>query len=292
MKKLIFIAFYAVVSIGCNAQLLWKVSGNGLTKDSYIMGTHHVAPISILDSISGFDKAIEACDAVYGEIVQSEMSSPAAQQKIMAQAMAPADSTLNKIYSPEQYDSINTYLKELSGGMISLDQMVMLKPQMVATQMALFESAKIFPNFNPNEQLDMTVQTLGQQKGKSLNGFETVDFQLDMLLGGSIKKQAEGLLDMARKKEKIGEFSRELAKAYIAQDLETMLNLMLDPEMGTDPEDQAKMIDDRNEAWKNALVSIMPEQSIFVCVGAGHLPGEKGLLNLLKQAGYTVEPMK
>ncbi len=292
MKKLIFIAFYAVVSIGCNAQLLWKVSGNGLTKDSYIMGTHHVAPISILDSISGFDKAIEACDAVYGEIVQSEMSSPAAQQKIMAQAMAPADSTLNKIYSPEQYDSINTYLKELSGGMISLDQMVMLKPQMVATQMSLFESAKIFPNFNPNEQLDMTVQTLGQQKGKSLNGFETVDFQLDMLLGGSIKKQAEGLLDMARKKEKIGEFSRELAKAYIAQDLETMLNLMLDPEMGTDPEDQAKMIDDRNEAWKNTLVSLMPEQSIFVCVGAGHLPGEKGLLNLLKQAGYTVEPMK
>ena len=51
-----------------NAQLLWKISGNGLEKPSYVFGTHHVAPASMLDSIPGFNQAIADCDVVYGEV--------------------------------------------------------------------------------------------------------------------------------------------------------------------------------------------------------------------------------
>ena len=64
----------AVCSFAINAQLLWKVSGNGLEKPSFLFGTHHVAPASMIDSIAGFDEAINTCDVVYGEVVKSDLT--------------------------------------------------------------------------------------------------------------------------------------------------------------------------------------------------------------------------
>ena len=48
----------------------------------------------------------------------------------------------------------------------------------------------------------------------------------------------------------------------------------------------------RNADWANKLAGLMPGNSLVVAVGAGHLPGEKGVLNLLRKAGYRVDPVK
>ena len=68
MKRLSLLLIVAMAVIACQAQLLWKVSGNGLGRPSYIMGTHHMAPSSMIDSIKGINEAIAACDIVVGEI--------------------------------------------------------------------------------------------------------------------------------------------------------------------------------------------------------------------------------
>ena len=52
------------VSLGLSAQRLWKISGNGLEKPSYIFGTHHLAPASIADSTAGFSEALDAVERV------------------------------------------------------------------------------------------------------------------------------------------------------------------------------------------------------------------------------------
>jgi uncharacterized protein YbaP (TraB family) len=49
---------------------------------------------------------------------------------------------------------------------------------------------------------------------------------------------------------------------------------------------------DRNANWSKKLQELMPGSSLVIAVGAGHLPGKKGVLNLLREAGYTVEPVK
>ena len=49
---------------------------------------------------------------------------------------------------------------------------------------------------------------------------------------------------------------------------------------------------DRNANWVKKLQQLMPENSLVIAVGAGHLPGKKGVLNLLREAGYKVEPIK
>ena len=53
-----------------------------------------------------------------------------------------------------------------------------------------------------------------------------------------------------------------------------------------------KIFTSRNKNWAEKLNTLMPQQSILVVVGSGHLPGDDGLLDLLKRKGYTVEPMK
>ena len=86
MKSFIGAVIFICVAFSANAQLLWKVSGNGMEQPSYIIGTHHLAPFSIMDSIAGLKKALNETQQVYGEIKMSEMQSPATMQK-MQQAM-------------------------------------------------------------------------------------------------------------------------------------------------------------------------------------------------------------
>lgn len=289
MKKIVFSLAAILVAIAGNAQLLWKVSGNGLEKDSYIMGTHHVAPVSILDSIAGFESALNGCDAIYGEVKKSDMQGQEAQQKIMAMAMAPADSTMNVLYSAEEFATVDAVVKKYTQGMAGLEQMAQLKPAIVMSQLSVMQSMIAFPGFDPSQQLDMYVQSRGAELGKPLCGFETVDFQLNMLFGSPLTKQAKDLLEMAQKDDKSLELAHKLADAYRCQNLDELLALMV--EDAEDMNELDRMIFDRNANWVKSLKELMPEQSVVVCVGAGHLPGEKGLIELLRNEGYTVEAM-
>ena len=71
MKSFIGAVIFICVALSANAQLLWKVSGNGLSSPSYIMGTHHLAPLSVKDGITGLQKAMDETQQVYGELKMS-----------------------------------------------------------------------------------------------------------------------------------------------------------------------------------------------------------------------------
>lgn len=107
MKKFVMtLTAVLAVTLSAQAQLLWKISGNGIEKPSYIVGTHHVAPIGMQDSIPGLMKALQATDQVWGELVMSEMASPQGMVELQKYMAAPADSTLNVLLSPAQIDSV------------------------------------------------------------------------------------------------------------------------------------------------------------------------------------------
>ena len=105
MKRLTLILALVLVAAAAHAQLLWKVTGNGLGRTSYIFGTHHMAPSTMIDQIKGMNVAIEGCDIVVGEVEKDSLMSPEVQAR-MAQAMvAPTDSTLDKLLTPSEYAS-------------------------------------------------------------------------------------------------------------------------------------------------------------------------------------------
>lgn len=290
MKKFFLIAAMAVAGLGANAQVFWKVSGNDAKGCSYLFGTHHVAPTSMIDSIGGVPEAITACDAIFGEIDMTG-DQMAMQQIVMSHAMAPVDSTLTAVLKPAEVALLDSILGKYTAGQLKAEMLAPMKPAMVASQLAMLQNMTAFPNFNPAEQLDTRIQQIAAEKGKTPEGFETADFQFSLLMGDPIAEQARDLVESLEKDSEAVGKAQELAKAYMDQDLNALSAILFDPEE-MDAETIDKLITNRNNNWIKIMSERLPQQSMFVAVGVGHLIDEKGLIEQLRSLGYTVEPVK
>lgn len=294
MKRLSLIIAVLAVALASQAQLLWKVSGNGLGRPSYIFGTHHMAPSTMIDQIPGINAAIDGCDIVVGEIEKDSLMSKEAQMKMANAMIAPTDSTLDMLYTPTEYAVIEKVFDKYFGAMgVKLAQMKTLKPNAISTQLQAMQAVKYFPNFDANNLIDIAVQDRANKAGRPSASLESLQEQIDLLFNAPLTEQAKNLLEACRQDAFFQEQSSALAEAYMHQDLDKLMAVMTDATMGGESEEAMEaLIYSRNRNWAEKLAKMMPERTCLVCVGAGHLPGPKGLLQLLRDKGYTVEPMR
>lgn len=294
MKRLSLIIAVLAVALASQAQLLWKVSGNGLGRPSYIFGTHHMAPSTMIDQIPGINAAIDGCDIVVGEIEKDSLMSKEAQMKMANAMIAPTDSTLDMLYTPTEYAVIEKVFDKYFGAMgVKLAQMKTLKPNAISTQLQAMQAVKYFPNFDANNLIDIAVQDRANKAGRPSASLESLQEQIDLLFNAPLTEQAKNLLEACRQDAFFQEQSSALAEAYMHQDLDKLMAVMTDATMGGESEEAMEaLIYSRNRSWAEKLVKIMPERTCLVCVGAGHLPGPQGLLQLLRDKGYTIEPMR
>lgn len=294
MKKLSILLLLVGFALSAHAQLLWKVSGKGLEKPSYIFGTYHLSPLGIKDSIAAMPQAMNETTQVYGEVVMADMMTPAFMQSMQQQMMMPKDSTLKSLLSPEQYELAGKVIKE--NMMVDIAMLAQLKPAAITQQLVVLLYMKHTPGFNPQEQLDTYFQQQAQQQGKKVGGLETAQSQIDILFNSqSLKRQADLLYCAVSDIDKAIEQSKRLIKSYQSQNLDEVLSLMEERDGNSCdplPGEMEALLDNRNIAWVGKIPAIMTEAPTLFVVGAGHLPGTNGVLNLLKQQGYTVEPMK
>ena len=123
-----------------------------------------------------------------------------------------------------------------------------------------------------------------------------MDFQIETLYkGATIERQKQQLLCMVDNDEYYALQMKELSAAYFAQDIQALWNVT-EEKMGnqcdTTPQEEEALIYGRNAAWAEKMLVMMGEASTLFVVGAAHLPGEKGVLELLKAKGYAVEAVK
>lgn len=294
MKKLLSILLFVSMALSAHAQLLWKVSGNGLEKPSYIFGTFHLSPLSIKDSIAAMPQAMNETAQVYGELVMSEMTTPAFMQSMQQQMMLPADTTLQSLFTPEQYEVVGKAVKE--NMMADIAMLARLKPAAINLQLVVLLYLKQIPGFNPQEQLDTYFQQQAGQQGKKVGGLETTQSQIDILYNSqTLKRQANLLYCLVSDIDRTIDQSKRMIDAYKKQDLDAMLQLMEERDGNSCdplPGEMEALLDNRNKAWAEKMPAIMAEAPTLFVVGAGHLPGANGVLSLLKQQGYTIEAMK
>ena len=301
MKKFflsLFIAFVSVVV--CNAQLLYKISHKNLEKPSYIVGTYHLAPASFIDSIPGATAALVAVDVVCGEVVMSEMEGRENQKKVKAAMMLPDGKSLSDVLTADEMQRLNAYMDKLLG--MNLDnpilksQMGKMTPMALSTQLQLVQYMKLTPKFNPMKLLDAHFQNAAKKAGKQVKGLETVDFQIATLyMGTTLERQKQQLFCMVENDEYYSLQMKQLAEAYFAQDMEALWEIT-EEKLGnlcdSTPEEDEALIYGRNAAWAEKMPAMMNEAATLFVVGAAHLPGEKGVLELLKAKGYTIEAVK
>ena len=301
MRKIFLSLFLAFASIVvCNAQLLYKISHKNLAKPSYIVGTYHLAPASFVDSIPGARDVLNAVDVVCGEVVMSEMESKENEKKVKDAMMLPDGKSLADVLTADEMQRLNDYMTKIMGvnleNPILKSQMGKMTPMAISTQLQLVQYMKNTPKFNPLKLIDNYFQKAAKKAGKRVLGLETVDFQINTLyLGTSIERQKEQLFCMVDNSEYYALQMKELARAYFAQDMQALWDLTeekLGNSCDSTPEEDLALIYGRNAAWVEQIPAMISENSILFVVGAAHLPGEQGVLELLKAKGYTVEAVK
>ena len=288
MKRILTLLALSLLCLTSNAQLVWKISGNGIKKPSYILGTHHGCPFTYCDSIPGLMKAFDKVDNIIGEINMIEFAemSPERMQKMQAMMMMPADTSLLSLFSTEEAAKVNEWLGKKMGA--SLEMLSVMKPMTIMVTVQNKEMMEVIPEIATMTTIDKYMQTLGQRKGKTIGELETADYQMELLYGNSLEEQADALLEMIDHGDSKG-LLQQLTNAYKSQNLDTLWKVFQEQMTGYEYDAIVKV---RNLNWEKQMRELLPKQSTLFVVGAGHLPGESGMINLLREAGYKVKPVK
>ncbi|OPZ95009.1 MAG: TraB family protein [Firmicutes bacterium ADurb.Bin419] len=273
--------------------LLWKISGNGLKTPSYLFGTHHLIPLSFLDSIAGLNEVFEATEQTVGELDMSKMNEM--QMKIMGASIMPNEYNYQMLLSESDFQLLDKTLKELIG--VGLDQLGRMKPAMLSNLISITLYQKYYPNLSGGKSIDQHFQDEAVKRSRPVKSLETAEEQIHTLLGSqTIERQAEMLACMVNYPEMLKTQMDKLQTAYLAQDLKA-LNALYEEELPDDPcpstqEEKDVINKNRNIQWLQILPAIMQEKSSFIAVGCLHLVGKDGLIEGLRKLGYKVEAVK
>ena len=280
-----------------NAQLLYKISGNGLKSPSYIVGTYHLALASFAEEIKGMSEAFAAVEQVYGEV---DMQDAQSSQMAMVQAMMlPEGKYVSDMFTAEEMERINAYVRESMGFDLNhpmlRDQLGRMRPSVLAMQLAVLQFMKVTPNFNPSALIDDHFQKEARKCGKRVGGFETTEFQIELLYGDCTEEEErKALLKLVDDNEALLKEMLDMTEAYFSFDMKGIEALTFASLDNGDMtiEEFREMITDRNHNWVKMMPAIMDEKPTLFVVGAGHLPGEDGVIKLLKAQGYKVKAVK
>ena len=285
IRKIFIATFIALVFIiSVQAQLLWKVSGNGLTKSSYLFGTHHLIE---KNQIKDFNKILilsGQADAVVGEMDMTDMASM--QAKIMQVAVMPGKNIKDMI-STADYTLVDTELKQILGA--GLDQLGAFKPIMLETMFSEFVYLRSQNLTKQPEAIDVLFQMNAKENHKKVVGLETIEQQAAIMFDSlSLNRQAEILVKSVKEKQKEIDLIKKLNEYYLAGDLKK-LSALDNEDDDMSPAEKKPMYENRNADWMKQIPALLSKQSCFIAVGCMHLVGETGLIEQLKKSGYKVE---
>ena len=302
IKRLLAATVLAVLTVtSASAQLLYKISGKDLKAPSYIIGTFHLANATFVDKIAGVKDALTATDQVFGEVPFDDMLNPDSLKVMQAAMMLPDGQTLKTVLSAEQYKKLDAVLTQMMGVGLSNPQvnaqMGKMSPAALSAQLqVLMFMQKHMGEFDPLHGFDQYFQTQAKHNNEPIGGLETVAFQITLLYKSyDMQRQVEQLMCMIDNMDFYEKIVEKMAKAFYAQDIDA-LKAAMEEKLGNTcdatPKEWAQFNDNRNADWVRKMPAIMAAKPTFFAVGAGHLPGPKGVLQLLKNIGYTVEAVR
>ncbi len=290
MRRIIAIILLLTSTLYSNGQLLWKVEGNGLKAPSYIIGTHHLASFSILDSIAGIREAMKNTTQVVGELVMSEAQSSENMQLMQRMIVTDSDSTLMTMLPDTDYVRLNAVVREYLN--FEIGMMPKVKPSFIQNNLTVLMYIRNVGGFKPNEQLDAFFQSFAVRQGRKVLGLETPEYQFNLLYNSqSLKRQADQLMCLVNDTSRLLAEAKEITEAYMCQDLDGMYKISMRIENDRCdllPSEIDEMVYRRNVDWVNKLPELMGGEPTLIVVGALHLPGEKGLIRLLSEKGYRL----
>jgi uncharacterized protein YbaP (TraB family) len=228
---------------------------------------------------------IRKADEVYFEV---DLDNLVEMFMVMGKMKMQNDTTLHDLLTEADYEKVKNFFESKSA-MLPFSQLETFKPILALSTVQ--ENSMACDKMAMMEQVIMEE---AKKNDKKIKGLETMAYQAGVLDSIPYKLQAEQLvsyIDNLGKNEDEDKELNEMMSAYLAQDLRRLEELMKKTDMGIGNFTEI-LLYNRNRNWVKKLETLMPEKSLVVAVGAGHLPGPDGVINLLRKAGYTVTPIE
>lgn len=269
--------------------LLWEITGNGMKKPSYLFGTMHISDKLVFHLGDSFYNAIRSVDVVALE------SNPDNWQDNYSESVFFRSRDNDYLGSMMRYAGANLNNRLLitsfaiDNNMEAIKAALAVEPALVNGLLYRTYGSRM-ADFEEDTYLDMHIFQTGKKLGKKLAGVE--DFK------ESEKLVIEAYRDMfkTQQKKKSYDFEdrytnpKKMEEAYRKGDLDALDSL--DALEVTSDAFQEKFLYKRNEIQARNIDSILKRSSLFVGVGAAHLPGKRGVIDMLRQMGYTLRPVK
>lgn len=262
-----------------SAQLLWKISGNGLNKPSYLFGTIHLVPNDRFIVWPTVDSAFRSSNSL---VMELDLDFSASELLHAAQQMTlPGGETLENYLSSDNFTQLRSYCTDsLKWKKRKFKRYSRMKP-------FYFSSLILGEQLGKTKGYEQYFAEQAKKLKMPVLGLESMQEQLEAVDAISIKDQA-GMLNESIQNGRSEFYS--MLEVYLNRDLQTLAKLM--QEEGDSVEGFTySLLTNRNKNWIALLENWLPEKSMFIAVGAGHLPGEAGLIELLIRKGFSVEPV-
>jgi uncharacterized protein YbaP (TraB family) len=203
------------------------------------------------------------------------------QMEMVKLSMLPNGKTIADITSKENSDRIRNFCldsinwKESKYNKISRFQPFFLSS--LITQELIGKS----------KSYEIEFKKLAKKNKISTSGLETIQFQMNLFSEVSNEEQIKMLLLGLTKDN--SEFNK-LLNTYLKKDINQLGTLMNNADLS--PQFYSNLIVKRNQKWIPIISELIQKKSTFIAVGAAHLPGREGVLNLLQEAGYKITPIE
>ena len=261
--------------------LLWEVSGNGLDSASYIFGTFHLLCKEDIHLSAQLKQALKNSREVYLEL---DMDDPSVLLGGLTLMNMKDGKKLEDLYTPAEFKRLNSFFQDSLH--IPLMMFESMKPA--------FLESMLYPKLMPCKTMsgvEAEVMQLAAKHKKEIRGLETMEFQASVFDSIPYDEQAKELLKTIDSLDTYKLFFDTMMNVYKSQQIKKIEELFNKSEFGME-DHQELLLNRRNANWVAQLKVIMKKDRVFVAVGAGHLVGEKGLIGLLRKAGYTVRAME
>jgi len=282
MRKILTLLVLATFIFGAKAQdldnsLLWKISGKDLEKPSYLFGTIHMICPDDMVMKDYFESTLTETEQL---VLELDMDEPSLMMDMQKYGVNEGMKNISSEMTEKEQKIVNEWFQK--NYMAGLQQLGIMKPFLL--------TAMVIPKYMdcPQPQAyEAVFMQMAQKDSIDILGLETVEQQFAAVDKIPRQKQIEMLIESITDSIKSKEEFNKLVSAYQNQDLNTMYEIGKENPQYADME--GSLLIERNTSWVDPMQALMKQKPTFFAVGALHLSGDDGIINLLRKEGYTVE---
>lgn len=271
--------------------IFWKIERPGL-KASWLLGTMHVTDPRVLNLPPRTQTAHDGADTIVIESdeILDEKKATAALLMKPDLMMFTDGTTIDKLLSPGDYSRLEAGLKQRG---IPLSAVSRMRPWMIASAVAL-PACEIARKAKGVQFLDQKIAADAAAEGKQVKGLETLAEQLQAMAELPVEFHLKSLIETLELGGKMNDVVETMTDIYLSGDIGMTMPMLktVTPEGSDEDSDYAafeqRVILDRNKVMAERAAPILANGNVFMAVGALHLPGKEGVIELLRQQGFTV----